>query len=147
MVKYVLFLAMLLPALCNAQPMASSYASRDGRIGAVVITCPSQDGSFTAGPCAMNKPNTVTYGGPTAFAVATANTAVTVFAAGTVATGCDFVNSGSSVLYLDFTATAVAGSATAIPLQPGQSFHCPFPPSGAVSAVAATPQSFVAIRY
>jgi hypothetical protein len=94
-----------------------------------------------------SKPSAVTYGGPTAFAVTTANIAVTVFAAGGVATGCDFVNSGSAVLYLDFTTTAVAGSATAIPLQPGQSFHCPYPPAGAVSAVAATPQSFVAIRY
>jgi hypothetical protein len=147
MFKTFLLLVMLLPTLCAAQPMASSYASRDGRIGAVVITCPSQDGSFTAGPCPISKPAAVTYGGPTAFAVATANTAVTVFAAGTVTTGCDFVNSGSGVLYLDFTTTAVAGSATAIPLQPGQAFHCPYPPSGAVSAVAATPQSFVAIRY
>jgi hypothetical protein len=147
MVRFILFFLFALPAVCSAQQMANSYAGRDGRIGTVVIACPSQDGSFTAGPCQLSKPGAVTYSGPTAFAITTANTAVTVFAAGTVATGCDFVNSGAGILYLDFTATAVAGSATALPLQPGQSFHCPYAPSGAVSAVAAAPQSFVAIRY
>jgi hypothetical protein len=147
MIKILIILAVLLPTACGAQSMASSYASRDGRIGAIVIACPSQDGSYTAGPCPISKPTTVTYGGPATFAVTTANTAVTVFAAGAVATGCDVVNTGAGVLYLDFTTTAVSGSGTALPLQPGQSFHCPYPPSGPVSAVAATPQSFVAIRY
>ena len=70
-----------------------------------------------------------------------------MFAAGSVLTGCDVVNSGTGVLYLDFTTTAVAGAPTALPLQPGQSYHCATPPSGAVSAVAAAPQPFVAIRY
>ena len=147
MLKLLMILAILSPVACAAQSMASSYASRDGRIGTTVIACPSQDGSYTAGPCSFSKPPTVTYGSPTSFSVATANTAVTVFPAGSVATGCDIVNTGAGVLYLDFTTTAVGGSSTALPLQPGQSFHCPYPPSGAVSVVAAAPQNFVAIRY
>ena len=136
-----------LPARPHAQQVTSSYATRDGRAGTVVIACPNLDGSYTAGPCSITKPGPVTYTAPALSAVATANTPVTVFAAGSVATGCDFVNTGSSVLYLDLTALASAGSATSLPLQPGQSFHCPYPPLGAVTAVAAQPQSFVAIRY
>ena len=139
--------ASLLAIAAHAQTMASSYTTRDGRAGTVVIACPSQDGSYTAGPCAISKPGAVTYSAPVVNAIAIANTPVTAFAAGTVATGCDFVNTGSMTLYLDFTAIASAGAATSIPLQPGQSFHCPYPPLGAVSAVAAQPQSFVAIRY
>jgi hypothetical protein len=147
MFKVLIALAILIPGTCAAQPMASSYASRDGRIGTVVIACPSQDGSYTAGPCPISKPNIVTYVAPTASSITTANTAVTVFPAGSVATGCDIVNSGSGVLYIDFTAVAAIGSATSLPLQPGQSFHCPFPPTGALSAIAAQPQPFVAVRY
>jgi hypothetical protein len=143
----ILLLLLALSGLAHAQPVTSSYATRDGRAGTVIIACPSQDGSFTASPCSISKPSTVTYSAPTANTISSANVAVTVFAAGTVSTGCDFVNTGAAVLYLDFTTTAVAGAATAIPLQPGQSFHCPYPPTAAVSAVAAQPQSFVAIRY
>ncbi len=98
-------------------------------------------------PCAISKPGAVAYAAPDASAIAAANTPVTVFAAGAVPTGCDFVNTGTAVLYLDFTTSAAAGAATSIPLQPGQSFHCPYPPLGAVTAVAAQPQPFVAIRY
>ena len=150
------FLPVLLPFLIPAalhaqpatnQPVTSSYATRDGRAGTVVIACPSQDGSFTAGPCSITKPGAVAYSAPAASAVVTANTPVTVFTAGAVPTGCDFVNTGSAVLYVDFTAVAAAGAATSIPLQPGQSFHCPYPPLGAVTAVASQPQPFVAIRY
>jgi hypothetical protein len=147
MIKALIALAILLPTACAAQSVASSYASRDGRIGTVVIACPSQDGSYTADPCPTSKPTTVTYGGPNVFAIPAANTAVTVFQAGTVLNGCDVVNTGAAVLYLDLTTTAVIGSGTALPLQPGQSFHCPYPPSGAVSAIAAAAQNFVAIRY
>ncbi len=147
MIKTLVALAILVPTACAAQSMASSYASRDGRIGTVVIACPSQDGSYTAGPCPLNKPGAVTYAGPSGAGVVTANTAVTVFPAGSVATGCDIINSGTGVLYIDFTTTAVIGSPTALPLQPGQSFHCPYPPAGAVSTIATAPQPFVAVRY
>ena len=147
MARLLLLLVPLFPVLAHAQPMAGSYSTRDGRAGTVVIACPSQDGSFTASPCAISKPGAVTYTAPVATAVVTANTPVTVFAAGTVATGCDFVNTGSAVLYIDFTTAASVGAATSIPLQPGQSFHCPYPPLGAVSAVASQPQPFVAVRY
>ena len=113
----------------------------------MVIACPSQDGSFTAGPCPLSKPAPVTYSAPMASAISVANVPVTIFPAGSIATGCDFVNTGSVVLYLDFAATASAGAPTSIPLQPGQSFHCPYPPTGAVTAVASQAQPFVAIRY
>jgi hypothetical protein len=145
--KLFLFLPFLFSSAAFAQPVSSSYATQNGRAGTVVIACPSQDGSFTAGPCPMSKPAPVTYGAPMAAAVATANVPVTIFPAGSVPTGCDFVNTGSTVLFLDFTTTANAGSATSIPLQPGQSFHCPYPPTGAVTAVASQAQPFVAIRY
>ncbi len=139
--------ALLLPAHAFAQRMVSSYATQDGRVGTVVIACPSQDGSYSAGPCAINKPGVVSYAPPVASSIPAPNTAVTVFTAGSVTTGCDFVNAGPGVLYVDLTAVAAIGSATSIPLQPGQSFHCPYPPTGAVSAIAAQAQPFVAIRY
>ena len=135
------------PHLAHAQALASSYATRDGRAATVVIACPSQDGAYTAAACAISKPGAVAYAAPMATAVTTANTAVTVFTAGSVATGCDILNSGSAVLYIDFTTVATAGSATSIPLQSGQAFHCPYAPLGPVSAVAGQPQPFVAIRY
>lgn len=140
-------LILLSSSAAAAQSMASSYATRNGHAQTVVIACPSQDGSFTAGPCPMNKPGPVSYGAPGTAAISTPNVAVTVFAAGSVLNGCDFVNTGSSVLYLDLTTTAAAGSPTSIPVQPGQSFHCPYPPVGAVSAVSAQAESFVAIHY
>ena len=145
--RILIALALACPAAAAADPIRSSYSTNDGRTSTVVIACPSQDGSFTAAACALNKPGAVSYGAPGSAAIATANVPVVVFPAGAVATGCDVVNSGSATLYLDFTATAVAGSPTSIPLLPGQAFHCPFPPLGAVSAVASQPQSFVAIRY
>ncbi len=145
----LLILATILacPLGAAADPLRSSYATNDGRASTVVIACPSQDGTFSAAACAISKPGAVAYAAPNAAAIATANTPVTVFAAGAVPTGCDIVNSGPTILYLDFTATAAAGSPTSIPLQPGQAFHCPFPPQGAVTAVASQPQPFVAIRY
>ncbi len=142
-----IWLAMSAPCLAQAQALASSYATRDGRAATVVIACPSQDGAYTAAACATSKPGAVAYAAPAATGITTANMPVTVFAAGSVATGCDILNSGSAVLYVDFTTTAATGSATSIPLQPGQAFHCPYPPLGPVSAVAAQPQPFVAIRY
>lgn len=140
-------LCVLVPYEAHAQALASSYATRDGRAATVVIACPSQDGAYLASACAISKPGSVTYSAPVTTVITTANTPVIVFSAGSVATGCDIVNSGSAVLYVDFTMTATAGSATSIPIQSGQAFHCPYPPLGAVSAVAAQPQSFVAVRY
>ena len=137
----------LVAALAHADPLRSSYATGDGRAGTVIIACPSKDGSFSAAPCAMNQPGAVSYAAPASAAITTGNVPITIFAPGTVATGCDIINTGSAVIYLDFTGPAIAGSPTSIPLQPGQAFHCPYPPAGAVSAVAAQPQSFVAIRY
>ncbi len=146
MVRLVL-IAFLISISARAQSIGSSYSTRDGRAGTVVMSCPSQDGSYTALSCNLGKPAVVTYAGPASSAIVTANVAVTVFAAGTVSTGCDVVNTGTAVVYLDFVATALAGSATSIPLQANQSFHCPYPPTGAVTAIAAQPQPFVAVRY
>ena len=131
----------------GAQQVRSSYATQDGRAGTVVVTCPSNDGSFTAGACSTAPTGPVTYTAASGAAIVTPNLAVTVFAAGAVPHSCDIVNTGTDTLYLDFTTTAVAGSATAIPLLTGQSYHCPFPPIGAVSAVADMAQPFVAVRY
>ena len=155
MIKAVAVLLYFAPAVCFAQGIGSTYTTRDGRADTVVIACPSADGSYTAIACPTgtgtssggSSSGPVTYQAPVASGVATANVAVTVFPAGSVITGCDVVNSGSGVLYVDLTATAVIGSDTSVPLQPGQSFHCPYPPAGAMSAIAAQPQPFVAIRY
>lgn len=147
MTKHLIGLALLIPGTAFAQPMASTYAGRDGRISTVVIACPSQDGTFTAGPCTMTKPGIVTYAAPAISGIAVANVPVTVFAAGSVQTGCDVVNTGTTTLYIDLTTTAAIGSATSLPLLPGQAFHCPYPPSGGISAVATAAQPFVAIRY
>lgn len=145
----ITLVALLALAPCTGwcQAISSTYATKDGRAATVIIACPTSDGSYTAAACALAKPSTVTFVAPAVAAVATANVAVTVFPSGSVATGCDIVNTGSSVLYLDFTTTAVAGSATSLPLQPGQSFHCPYAPTNALSAVAGQQQSFVAVRY
>ena len=147
MVRLFALILLGLPVLAHAQGMRSSYATTDGRADTVVISCPSQDGSFKAGPCLSSPVPPVTYTGPVATAITTANVAVTVFAAGSIVSGCDVVNTGTGTLYLDLTTTAVIGAATAIPLQPGQAYHCPFAPAGPVSAVAAQMQGFVAVRY
>ncbi len=130
-----------------AAQVRNSYATQDGRSATVVVTCPSADASFTAVPCTAPPQSPVTYAAPAAAAIVTANVAVTVFAAGAVLHSCDIVNTGTDTLYVDFTTTAVAGSATSIPLQAGQGYHCAFPPVGAVSAVADMAQPFVAVKY
>ena len=133
--------------IAHAQEVGSSYATLDGRAGTIILACPSEDGSFTALACSFEKPSAVTYSGPMTAAVASPNVAVVVFPAGSISAGCDIVNTGTAVLYIDLAATAFAGSSTSIPLQPNQSFHCPFPPLGPVTAVASAPQPFVAVRY
>ncbi len=145
--RHLIIAAALLPFAAAAQPVASSYTTRDGRAATVVITCPSSDGSYTAAACSLAKNGPTTYAAANATAIATANTAVTIFTAGSIASGCDIINTAAAPLFIDFTTTAVIGAATAIPLQPGQSYHCAFPPAGAVSAVAAQPQAFAALRY
>ena len=140
-------LLMLIPWKAGAQALASSYATKDGRAATVVMACPSQDSTYTASACTTSKPDAVAYASPVTATIMAPNTPITVFSAGSIVTGCDIVNTGSATLYIDFTMVATAGSATSIPLQSGQAFHCPYPPLGPVSAVAAQPQSFVAVRY
>jgi hypothetical protein len=136
-------------AVSPSNPVPSTGSTSSGTV--TPGTTPSavqsvQGGGAGALPVGI-RVTSVTYAAPTTATIATANTAITVFTAGQVATGCDFVNLLSVVLYLDFTTTAVAGASTALPLVPGQSFHCPYPPTGAVSAVASATGSFVAVRY
>ena len=143
------FFALLafVPLAAMCQPVSGTYSTRDGRAATVVIACPTADGSFSAAACTLAKSPAVTFAAPAAAAIVTANVAVTVFPSGSVTTGCDIVNAGSGTLYLDFVATAAAGSATSLPLQSGQSFHCAYAPTGTVTAVASQPQAFVAVKY
>ncbi len=82
--------------------------------------------------------------------IAAANTAVTVFAAGSFANVADIINpaNASETLYVDVVAPAVAGAATSIPLAPGQAYRVSCPIATAVTAVAATAgHSFIAVGY
>ena len=135
------------PFAALGQSVSSTYATRDGRAATVVIACPTSDGTFTASACALAKSPAVTFTASATSAIAAGNVAVTVFPSGSVANGCDIVNTGTSILYLDFIATAAVGSATSLPLQSGQSYHCAFAPLNAVTAIAGQPQPFVAVRY
>ncbi len=147
MTKSLLLLSLLLPTAALAQPVSSSYATQNGRAGTVVIACPSQDGSFTAGPCPMSKPGPVTYSAPGASAISVANTPVTVFPAGSVTTGCDFVNTGSVVLYLDFTKPRLRARRLRSRCSRVSRSTVPTRPPGPSPAVASQAQSFVAVRY
>ncbi len=88
--------------------------------------------------------------GPAASQIASANVAVTVFPAGSVVNVADVINPATAIepLYVDFVNAAAAGSATSIPLQPGQSYRISCPLASAVTAVAATAgHGFVAVSY
>ena len=88
--------------------------------------------------------------GPVNSSISVANTAVVVFTAGTIVNVADIINppSATEILYIDFVTTAVAGSATSIPLQPGESYRISSPVASVVTAVAATAgHSFIAVRY
>lgn len=87
---------------------------------------------------------------PLASKVVTANVAVTVFAAGSIVNVADIVNpsTASEPLYLDVVAPATAGSATSVPLLPGQAYRVSTPITTAVTVVAATAgHGFVAVSY
>ena len=86
-----LLAVLLYPALASMQaqadPLKSSYSTGDGRAGTVIIACPSQDGTFSAAPCSIAQPGAVTYSSPAAAAITAANSPITVFAPGSIATG------------------------------------------------------------
>jgi hypothetical protein len=85
-----------------------------------------------------------------ATSIVTGGTAVVVFPANSIANVADIANppTATETLYIDIVTTAVAGSATSFPLQPGGSYRVSGPISTAVSAVAATAgHAFVAVRY
>ena len=82
--------------------------------------------------------------------VATGGTAVTVFTTGTIFRWADIINppTATETLYIDIVNTAVAGSATSIPLLPGIGYRVSGPINNPVSVVAATNgHAFVAVRY
>ncbi len=82
--------------------------------------------------------------------VATANVPVTVFAAGSVVNVADVINpsTASEPLYLDIVAPAAIGSATSIPLLPGQAYRVSTPITTPITVVAATAgHAFVAVGY
>ena len=88
--------------------------------------------------------------GPLASQIATANVPVTVFAACSIVNVADIINPSAAIepLYIDVVAPAVAGSATSVPLLPGQAYRVSSPLRTPVTAVAATAgHSFVAVSY
>lgn len=105
-------------------------------------------GSMTPTQATPAQPSTPA--GPLASRVATANVPVTVFAAGGIVNAADIVNptTASEPLYLDIVAPAMIGSATSIPLLPGQAYRVSNPITTPVSVVAATAgHSFIAVKY
>ena len=87
---------------------------------------------------------------PLAAQIVTANVPVTVFAAGSIVHVADVINpaGASEPLYVDIVGPAAVGSATSIPLLPGQAYRVSVPIASAVTAVAATAgHAFVAVRY
>jgi hypothetical protein len=101
-------------------------------------------------PVRSDPPQPSTPVGPLTSQIATANVAVTVFAAGSIAHVADIVNPSTATepLYVDIVAPATAGSATSIPLIPGQAYRVSTPISTPVTAVAATAgHVFIAVGY
>ena len=107
-------------------------------------------GTGSDAPVRTNPPLPCTPTGPLVSQVATANTPVTVFAPGTINHVADVINpvTAAEPLYIDIVAPAAIGSATSVPLLPGQAYRVSGPISTAVSAVAATGgHAFVALKY
>ena len=104
------------------------------------ISRPGASARIIAGP--------VVYTAADASAIVTAGVAVQVFLPNSISNGAEIRNTLAGNLYLDPTgAVAVAGSPTAIPLLPGESYFFPYPPQNGVSAVSAAVGSFVSVRF
>ncbi len=107
-------------------------------------------GTGSDAPVRADPPLPSTPTAPLASQVATANVPVTVFAAGCISNVADIINPSTATepLYIDLVAPAAAGSATSIPLLPGQAYRISTPIQSPVTAVAATAgHAFVAVRY
>lgn len=107
-------------------------------------------GTGTQSPVRATAALPTTPAGALASQVCTANVPVTVFAAGSIVNVADIMNPPTQTepLYVDIVAPASAGSATSIPLLPGQAYRISAPVNTAVTAVAATPgHCFVAVTY
>jgi len=88
--------------------------------------------------------------GPLASQIVAANVPVTVFAACSIVNVADIINPPAAIepLYVDVVAPAVAGSATSVPLLPGQAYRVSCPLHTPITAVAATAgHTFVAVSY
>ena len=87
--------------------------------------------------------------GPLASQVVAGGVPVVVFAPGSINNVADIINPPAAIepLYLDLVAPAAAGSATSIPLLPGQAYRISAPVATAVTVVAATAgHAFVAVQ-
>lgn len=107
-------------------------------------------GTGSDAPVRAHAPLPSTPAAPLVAQITTGGVPVTVFAANTIANVADIINpvTASETLFIDVVGTAAAGSATSIPLLPGQAYRVSTPISTPVSAVAATAgHSFVAVRY
>jgi hypothetical protein len=88
--------------------------------------------------------------GPLTSQVATANVPVTVFAGCSIVNVADIINppTATEPLYVDVVAPAEAGSATSVPLLPGQAYRVSSPLCTPITVVAATAgHAFVAVSY
>lgn len=88
--------------------------------------------------------------GPLVSTIATGGVAVTVFDPSSIFNTADIINQATATetLYVDVVTTAVAGSETSIPIEPGQAYRITGTITTAVSVVAATSaHAFVAVRY
>lgn len=107
-------------------------------------------GTGTTMPVRQNPALPSTPIAPAASQIVTGGVAVTVFPARSIVTVADIINppSATEPLYIDIVATAAAGSATSVPLAPGQAYRISGPIATAVTAVGATAgHSFVALSY
>jgi hypothetical protein len=107
-------------------------------------------GTGTCTPVRPYAPTATMPTGPLTSQVATANVAVTVFAAGTIQNVADIVNplTATETLYVDIVGSAVCGAPTSIPLAPGQAYRVSAPIKSAVTVVAATAgHGFNAVMY
>jgi hypothetical protein len=87
---------------------------------------------------------------PLANVVKAANASLVVFRNGTIENVADIINppDAPGVLYVDIVTDAAAGSATSIPIGPGQAYRVSSPINAPVSVTSKTAgHAFVAVRY
>ncbi len=111
-------LALLLGPVRAQAPLASSYATRDGRVLSYVQACASTDGTFTAQPCGVSGfPVHVTVDAPgsrsaawtdASFTATASATTPSALAAVAARAGLHVWNLGTVTVCLNYSAMAVA---------------------------------------